>query len=537
MVENKGNEAGFKKRIDELINKDMLKPEQEDGMKKMIDSPDEENFEVVQEIIKIKIEDRLVEGLNEDQVIAFKDILAFLNDGTEAAFVLKGYAGTGKTFLVKRIIEYIVSTYPKRRIAITAPTNKAVRVLQADAPFNNNADKGPIFDDIFDAESKLTYSTIHKLLGLKEQITNVGEQLFKPDPSDKSELSKYKYLIVDEVSMLDDLLCVEILKQSMGIKVIFMGDPAQIPPVNRMDCIPFRDKAKYNFKRAELKKIMRQIGEHPVVDASFILRNNLSKSQPIRSLKTDLTADDKGIIYINAETERKTVRPILDKYFNSVEFKDNADYAKVIAWRNKTVDYLNSIIRELLYGKGADKYVVGEKIIAKSAIFKKREGSSRWGNQWVVDINTSEEMEILEATLTKKKFAEGNYKLYAQVYECKVKIYDANNKDFVINTIDIMHEASAEDHAKLLKRCKTVAIGAKNKSAWIAYYNIMKWSADVSYNYAITAHKAQGSTYSNVLLMEEDLDKNPNVLERNRIKYTAYSRPTDKLFILRKNYV
>jgi ATP-dependent exoDNAse (exonuclease V) alpha subunit len=62
---------------------------------------------------------------------------------------------------------------------------------------------------------------------------------------------------------------------------------------------------------------------------------------------------------------------------------------------------------------------------------------------------------------------------------------------------------------------------------------MLKWSDNVMHNYAITAHKAQGSTYENVILIEEDLDRNKKIVERNRIKYTAYTRAKNKLFILK----
>ena len=81
-----------------------------------------------------------------------------------------------------------------------------------------------------------------------------------------------------------------------------------------------------------------------------------------------------------------------------------------------------------------------------------------------------------------------------------------------------------------------MAIKLRDKSAWVTYFNILKWNAEVGYNYAITAHKSQGSTYTHVILIEEDMEGNKRTVERNRIKYTAYSRPTNKLFILRKNY-
>jgi DNA replication protein DnaC len=524
--ENKGTEDHFKKKLIDMVNKDMIQPEQGKNIDKMIDSPDKENFEVAQELVKVKLEDKLTVGLNEDQTSAFADILEFLKDPQEDAFVLKGYAGTGKTFLVKRIIEYITSNYPKRKIAITAPTNKAVRVLQGDAEFT---------DDTLDISSRLTYSTIHKLLGLKEQITNLGEQLFKPDGREKSELSNYKYLIVDEVSMLDDVICKEILKQSKTIRIIFMGDPAQIPPVNRIDCIPFREQDDYKFQTVELTKIMRQTGEHPVVDASFLIRNNLNKRHPIPVLETKIV-DKKGIVYIDSKTQRKSVRPLLKKMFNNQKFVDDADFAKVIAWRNDTVNYMNKLIRQILYGQEADAYVIGEKLIASSAIFKHTGNKSKWGVKWHVDINTSEELEVINISLDKKKFTEGANKMYMQVYNCEVKVYDAGEKMFVTKEITIVHENSVQEYKELIEKVKSIAMRAKDKSAWVTYFNIMKWTADVGYNYAITAHKAQGSTYTHVLLMEEDLELNSTTLERNRIKYTAYSRPTDKLFILRKNY-
>jgi len=60
--------------------------------------------------------------------------------------------------------------------------------------------------------------------------------------------------------------------------------------------------------------------------------------------------------------------------------------------------------------------------------------------------------------------------------------------------------------------------------------------AKVKYNYAITAHKSQGSTYQHVFLIEDDIDKNPRYIEKNRIKYTAVTRPAESLKILsRKN--
>jgi exodeoxyribonuclease-5 len=527
---------GWDKRVDELGDKDMIKPEQQLGMKSMLDSPDKENGEVVKEIVAIKIEDRLVMGLNGDQTNAFNDIVDFFKTKDHDAMVLKGYAGTGKTFLVRRLIEYITAVYPSRTIAITAPTNKAVRVLQGNSQFSATSDNEPVFQDLFKASSRLTYSTVHKLLGLKENISNKGVQTFKAAWKEKSAMNKYNYVIIDEVSMLDDQLCREIMKFKDKVKIIFMGDPAQIPPVNRVNCIPFNKKqTEYNFREAKLLEIMRQKGEHPVVDASFIIRNNLNKGQPILSIQTKLNAVGHGVVHIPFDTEgKKRVKPLLEKYFDTDAFRADADHAKVIAWTNARVGKMNRIIRRIIFGTDIDAYVVGEKLVANGPLFK--EANKGWGANMEVYINTSEEMEITDLIVTKKKFSEGSYSMYATIYECTVSMYSAAEKEYVSETITIIHEDSMEEYKGLLKKAKSLAENAISKSAWKSFYTMLKWSADVGYNYAITCHKAQGSTYKNVILMEEDIDNNPLILERNRIKYTAYSRPTDKLFIVRKNY-
>lgn len=531
--EGKGFEDGWIRRVDELIKKGLLKEEQRETLRNMVISPDKENFILAQEILKCKMTEELIKDLNEGQTIGFSEIVEFFNNPDEDAFVLKGYAGTGKTFLVSRIIEYISASYPSRRIAITAPTNKAVRVLQMNAPFGN-ANNQTVLMDMFNSAKKLEYMTIHKLLGLKEEITASGQQVFKSAGKDKNDLSKFQYLIVDEVSMLDDELCKLILDHKKSVKILFMGDPCQIPPVNRIDCIPFSKKSDYAFKTFELTEIMRQQGTHPVVDTSFIIRNNLKVSQPIPVLKTDLNAAGDGIIFYDSVKDRSKIRPLLNEMFNNPQFKADADYAKVIAWRNKSVNYVNGIVREILYGAKAKPFVVGEKLIANKPIFEKT--STRWGPSYTIQFNTSEEMEVTEVIQCTRNNHEGGFRLSMEVYNLKVKFYDPVDRIWNTAFIDVIHKDSVAAFNDLLEKAKAKALRTKNTKDWIVYYDIMKWSANVAYNYAITAHKAQGSTYTNVLLMEEDLDFNPQIVERNRIKYTAYSRPKNKLYILRKNY-
>ena len=70
--------------------------------------------------------------------------------------------------------------------------------------------------------------------------------------------------------------------------------------------------------------------------------------------------------------------------------------------------------------------------------------------------------------------------------------------------------------------------------SWLHYYNFLRRYADVNYSYAITAHKSQGSTYNTTFVLEDDINMNLDVVERNRIKYTAYTRASKKVYVLRR---
>jgi len=107
--------------------------------------------------------------------------------------------------------------------------------------------------------------------------------------------------------------------------------------------------------------------------------------------------------------------------------------------------------------------------------------------------------------------------------------------DLVKRTIRILHEDSEGEFKKLANILKLRAINKKGKDkSWIVYYNFLRRYADVMYGYSITAHKAQGSTYDTVFLLEDDIDVNWNIVERNRIKYTAYTRSSRKLYVIKR---
>jgi len=521
-----------------------ISDDQKNNLESMISATDTESKLLAEEILNMKIEETLYKDLNDGQLKAFVEIINFIKDVDSDnidGLILKGYAGTGKTFVITKVIEYIMTAYPKRKIAITAPTNKAVSVLYK----NGKNNKAVFYDETqIDKSQKLVYSTIHKLLGLKEVITDEGDQLFIT--GDTPTLADFKYVIVDEVSMLDDKLLNDIMVFKDKIKFIFLGDPAQIPPVKKTDCMPFRNDCVYSFKHLILDQIMRQKGDNPIVDISIKVRENLGQKTPVPNLQTKLLGDKKGpgIIVLKNEIDKDTIAKVLRHHFTSDTFEKDPDHMKVIAWTNSTVRQVNEIIRRMRFQTSSSivmqRYIVGDKIIANKALFERYESESfKFGvtTNYSVLFTTSTEFEVADVKTYYKDFEEYNNDVITadislKVYELKVKYKSLETDTYFTNTLYVIHEDSIDDYNALLNKIRNEALRSKNKKKWVLYYNILKWNADIAYNYAITAHKSQGSTYENVMVLDNDIDMNNKIVERNRIRYTAYTRASKRLFIV-----
>jgi exodeoxyribonuclease V len=450
--------------------------------------------------------------LNNQQTAAFIKLLGFVDNHTKESggmFLLEGYAGTGKTYLISKFVEQIQQKY-RWKIAVTAPTNKAVKVLKKNSQRNNYSIK---------------FLTIHKLLGLKEEISDDGVQSFIKDFNAPNNITNFNVVICDEVSMLNDELFMELNNFSRRLKIIFVGDPAQIPPVGKVDSIPFLENKREEFKigMSKLTDIMRQKDGSQIIEVSTHIRNNLESYSPYSNCLIDRTKGDIVLINSAIEAEQIEMMQTIRDCFASIEFNKNADYTKVIAWRNVTVNYMNSKIRAMIYKDGnLPRIMPEEKLFANRPIVTE-EGS--------ILFNTNDEFKVRKFEVLVN---DNNFKIYkTQV------VSEAIDGEESVTTIDILHEDSMPYFVKRVEEIRKKAIAEKDffkrKSEWKYYYQFKGMFADVGYNYAITAHKSQGSTYQNTFVLESDIDYNQNLIERNRIKYTAFTRPSEKLYIVKRS--
>ena len=239
-----------------------------------------------------------IANLKGQQVEGFELLVDWFNRAGEM-FCLEGYAGTGKTTLISTWIEWVLNTKRTIQIAMTAPTNKAVRQLYKTAEYTH---------------TNLIYGTIHSLLGLKEKKNDDGEQVFEKDWGVEAKIDTVKVLVIDETSMLADELFELIYPYvEKGLQIIFVGDPMQNPPIGKTDCIPFSPEMRreYGIEHFRMTKILRQAEGNPIIETSMHIRENIMKHNPLRGFEVDkITEDgrgDKFIIFCNTTNSKWVV--------------------------------------------------------------------------------------------------------------------------------------------------------------------------------------------------------------------------------------
>lgn len=469
-------------------------------------------------------------GLKDGQRKAFEGIKEYLLDKEAVgSCFLDGAAGSGKSYLSAAIVEFILSYMrenkkPYYKIAVTATTNKAVKVTYRMATYY---------------DSSIEYRTVHSLLGLKEKIGANGEQLFVQDYKSPPALSDYDLIFIDECSMLsNELFCGHSMLKGIqdyieeGLKAILVGDPNQIPPVNAQQCPALTEEGRetYNIRHFVLDEIVRQAADNPIISLATRVRKHLHIPKSFAGSQDMLWEGDKGVYFIdrNDDNGLDDLEEILSHVFTSENFKQDPDFGKIIAYHRKAVYVMNNYIRQLIYGDEADtsRLLIGEKLIVDSPIMEPEDKK--------IMLPTNEELEVVEFTDKFEDVNDGQFRI--PYHNTLVRYFRFDNstveKRIKIPTWDgqeivdeILQTLAA--HAKSLKGDK---VGSAR--AWREFYDFKETFAEVSYNYSITGHRSQGSTYVNAFVMEYDIDKNPRIKERQRIKYTAFTRPSQRLFVI-----
>ncbi len=411
-------------------------------------------------------------SLTHSQSLALEDMVIFFNS-EEKYFRLTGYAGTGKSFLISCFVKWL-KTDTDYVIIAAAPTNKAAKNLR-----------------IMMKDTGIETTTIAKLLGL---IPELNEKTGKEEFVEINGRVEADIVIVDEFSMINKETFIKI--QSLPGKIIFVGDVAQLPPVGEKESIV----QQYSMPNYNLTQVMRYDGE--LAKVAEIIRNDDRYNKIVYPFKT---SPDLSIMCLS----RAMWLDMAGQIFSSKDFLDNADYCRVIAWKNKTVDQINIFIRNCIWGVNPPSYVVGDRLIVKKPIFRKSVFYDKYidknkeKNAWIIIVNNSDECVVTNVTVG-----------YDNQYQWEYYLLDVLADNTQNHVLRVLTDAAE------IERQKKIKYHNDNKQ-FRAALNLDKLYDNIGYAYAITTHKAQGSTIEYVFIDTMDMNCCPDL---QKIQYTALTR-------------
>lgn len=425
-----------------------------------------------------------------DQRKAIDNIIDFIaKDFNPAKYIvgLTGAGGTGKTFITKYIITHC--KYSNSVIKCTSPTHKACRVF-------SQAIGGKDVDTI--------QSTFGLRLDLKLEDFDPKNPQF--NPMAKPKLQNVKLLLIDEASMLPAKLVTFVCNKckELQIKIIFIGDPYQLAPVNEKKSIAFdRCYEVYN-----LKEVVRQAANNPITELLNLLRYDI-EHKTYRFL--EYLSNHVGVTNYNDKDEGFSIctsanfKNVIDYSFSNEEYTKNIDMYRIVAYTNNCVAGWNNYIRNAII-KDADK-----NIITKNDLIMSYETIV---NEFMeIVINNSEEyiindiVNFVDDTYGFKGFLVKFQLIHGGSITRPLFIIDHRDK----YTIQRYHQVVKE----LISKAKS-ATGGTRVARWKEYYTFKKkyliaanivnrngdtiYDRDIDYGFAITAHKSQGSTYDSVFV-------------------------------------
>lgn len=382
--------------------------------------------------------------------------------------VISGYAGSGKSTLVKYIVAAL--GFYEDDVAYVAYTGKAANVLK------NKGCKNA--------------TTAHKLLYYANR-TKDGGYIFRP----RERLEKdYKLIVVDEVSMLPDELWYQLL--SHGVYVLAMGDPGQLPPV-KASAAPILEKP-----HVFLDEIMRQAQESAIIRLSMHIRE--------------------GKAFNTFPTVSGEVRIIPHKYQFADEDITLLSASQVICGTNAERNRINQRIRQL-QGRGPEPEI-GDKIIGLDNHWDNISPEGNALTNGAIGTIVNYERKIQDLTnyrITK----------YVPPVELMMTDFMTDDGDTFENLpIDYQclitgdPSLSPKQEAAIARYRKTMLASPFMKIGYIPYH--------FNYGYAITCWKAQGSEYPYVLGYDCSWLKRKDKEEYIKYLYTLVTRASQAVILV-----
>jgi len=423
-------------------------------------------------------------------------------------FIIKGYAGTGKTFMMKGLTDFLTTT--KRSFKIAAPTGRAAKVISQ--------------------KTKHKAYTIHKTIYSSKDI-----QEFKTKGEDGTETFKFYYelknnndscntiYIIDEASMISNVYSegeffrfgsgyllkdlinhINLDSNDHSKKIIFIGDNAQLPPVN-MNFSPALDEnyLKENYglisKEFELTEVVRQEAESGVLYNATKIRKSL-KEKVFNQLDIETNFKD-----INRTKYEELLPKYLQACNNSID-----EETIIVAYSNSSVKEYNDFVRNHFF-PNQNLITVSDKVISVGNNYNYPQMELLNGDFGIVkEVTPTNEIRTISLKRKNKKDETIEVSVPLTFRNVTITFTDEDFKKHDIeckiieNLLYSHHRDLSSDELKALYidfkiRNPKLKLGTKEfKEALRSdkYFNALR----IKFGYAVTCHKAQGGEWTNTFL-------------------------------------
>lgn len=472
---------------------------------------------------------------SQSELVKKLEIFIDAPNSSQNIFLLKGYAGTGKTFITKGLTEYLKEI--RRAFILAAPTGKAAKVI---ANKTQN-------------EAFTIHKTIYSTNEVKEYKENEDDKTYKFyfDLSVNVNPNNTIY-IIDEASMISNVygepeffrfgsgfLLQDLLKyinidcNDHNKKIIFIGDNAQLPPIG-MNFSPALD-TQYLTKtfnllvnEFELTEVVRQKSDSGILKNTIPIRKSLI-AQTFNQL--DIETNHNDVFHVEH-------KDFLNTYLKQSEYKVDQDTI-VIAFSNVSVKEYNDKIREHYFPGNINNIVVNDKILVTSNNANYEIFISNGDFGIIQEVSYKPEVKqiitkngIINEILYFRDVTILFNSLNGIPYSIKCKIIENLLYSDKPNLSSDEHKALYVDFMMRHPHLKANTKEWKDTLKKDPYFNALK----IKFGYAITCHKAQGSEWKNVFL---NCKTHQSVLSQSYFRwiYTALTRASEKLFTLDEPHV
>ena len=437
---------------------------------------------------------------------------------TDAACILRGYAGTGKTSLVGALVR--VMKHLGRDVVLLAPTGRAAKVfaLHADTPaytihriiYRQNTFEGE------GTRFSLGYNKLHHALFIVDEASMIASGTGCMGSS-----------VFGSGELMDDL--VRFVYEGEGCRLLLVGDTAQLPPVGEEESPALQDEvlARYGLVvgSADLTDVVRQSSCSDVLTGATLLRTLLQQGfEGIPPIQTDPKGE------VRALPGNELVESLVSDY------QEYGTAGVIVVTRsNKRANIYNNGIRTRVFDR-EEELTRGDLVMAVKNNYYWTELTAKGMGKdehlpmtFVANGDTAEVVRIrnvheqygfrfADATLRFPDY--DDFEL-----ECRVLLstLQSESPSLTREERDRLYECVLEDYAHLPSKRERMKAVRQD-----AYYNALQ----LKYAYAVTCHKAQGGQWQRVYVDQGFIPEGETGANYLRWLYTAFTRTTERVYLV-----